>query len=43
MDAVDSDERVTVAVVWLQSPMALASSGRPFAIGAPSVAVSYVQ
>ena len=33
---VDSDERASVSVVFLRSPMALASSSRPSAIGAPS-------
>ena len=35
---VDSDERDSVSVVFLRSPMPL-FSGRPSAIGAPSVTV----
>ena len=35
--AVVRDERDSVSVVFLRSPMPLASSGRPSAIGAPSV------
>ena len=34
---VDNDERVPVSVVFLRSPMALASFGRPSVIGASSV------
>ena len=33
----DNGERASVSVAFLRSPMALASSGRPFASGAPSV------
>ena len=35
----DHGERASVSVVFLRPPMALAFSGRPSAIGAPSVAV----
>ena len=35
----DDGERASVSVVFLRPPMALAFSGRPSAIGAPSVAV----
>ena len=36
---VASDQRASVSVVFLESPMALVSSGGPSATGAPSVVV----